>query len=521
MFARKLCLFIFTGLMAAAVYAQDLSWVNPEQLPPPLDQPLKLLATTAMSGKGQDYFTLKPKATAVIGTIAGPAVIFRVWSTSSASAMVSLDMTVDGKKQTLYEKGKAVGITANDPLRAMDKQAYWSYVPIAVKQKAVFTARSADPAKPIKFYLQAGYRPVPAADLKIVNKAGVSAMRSAVARLMTGATETAQTPSLGSGTATTRQPFAAPITAPALVRVTQITLPQDATIEQLQATRLTVTCDGSKTVDVPLGAMFGQYFQLADYTSAAMAVSGKTFALRFPLPVGQSLQFALSNYHGRGLPQVNIALFGDKLPGAPKTHLCAQYFSQLSVQGQPLTLLDVKGPGLYVGSNLAADGLEKKTFAFLEGNEQIYLDGATTPTLEGTGTEDYFNNSWYFETGQLARPFHGVIFIQPKNPPRVVAYRWMIPDCLPFKSSLKFDLQHGSRNGAPNVLYRGVMFWYQQGQVNVAEPVEAQAPAGPAQAFQRTGYSGWVTPSVLGGIVIFLFAFFAALIMLHRRRQRL
>lgn len=510
MFARKLCLVVFICLTAGAAYAQDLRWL-PEQLPPPLNNPLKLLATTAMSGKGQDYFTLKPKASAVIGTVTGPAVIVRVWSTSSASAMVSLDMTVDGKKQTLYEKGKPVGIGANDSLRAMDKQAYWSYVPIGVKQKAVFTARSADPTNTIKFYLQVGY-----------SRMWLPSTAVAVSR--GGETKI---PSLGSGTATAAQPFVAPVATATLVRETQITLPQDATIEQVQATRLTITCDGSKTVDVPLGALFGWYWDLANYTSAAMAVAGHTLnqpptgVLRFPMPVGQSLQFAISNYGGRGLAQIGVALFGVKLASAPKYHFCAQYFSLISVKDQPMTLLNVTGTGIFVGSNLAADGVEKKTFAFLEGNEQIYLDGATTPTLEGTGTEDYFNNSWYFETGPLARPFHGVIFMQPKDPPRVVAYRWMIPDCIPFKSSFKFDLQHGSRNGAPDVSYRGVMFWYQQGPVNVAEPVEAKPPSPPATAMDRSQYSGWVTPSVLGGAILFLFAFVAALVMLRRRRQQL
>lgn len=517
MFLRKSLVMLLPLVALAAAYGQDLSWVNPDQLPPPLDKPLKLLATTAMSGKGQDYFTLKPKATAVVGTITGPAIIFRVWSTSSASATVSLDMTVDGKKQTLYEKGKPVGLGAGDPLRAMDKQAYWSYVPVAVRQKAVFTARSTDPTNDIKFYLQVGYRPVAPGELKLVDRA-TRDTRIAVENLMR-MPRTVRMPSVGSGAATVRQPFLAPITTPTLVRATEITLPADATIEQVQATRLTITCDGSKTVDVPLGALFGEYWQLTDYTSTAMAVAGKTLTLRFPMPVAQSLQFAISNYNGRGLPQVNIALFGSKLAAAPKYHFCAQYFSQVSVKDQPMTLLNATGPGIFVGSNLAADGIERKTFAFLEGNEQIYVDGATTPTLEGTGTEDYFNNSWYFETGQLARPLHGVTFLQPKDPPRVVAYRWMIPDCVPFKSSLKFDLQHGSRNGAPNVLYHGVMFWYQQGPVIVAEPVEAKLPA--EQGAQAGPDTGWVTPSVLGASILFLFVLIATMVMLHRRRVRL
>lgn len=515
MLARIWLVMLLPLIAIAAVHAQE-PVINPEKLPVPLDKPLKLLATTAMSGNGQDYFTLKPKQTAVVGTITGPAIIFRVWSTSSASAKVSLDLTVDGEKRTLYEKGKPVGMAANDPLQAMDKQAYWSYLPIAVGKTATFTARSIEPANDIKFYLQAGYRQVSPAELKLISKPLVDEFRSVVTKLMQGAASPQATPIISSGPATLKAPFAPTITEPTL-RMLQIVLPDEATIEQVQATRLTITCDGNRTIDVPLGALFGQFWQLADYNSAAMSVQGKSLIMRFPMPIAQSASVAISRYgKGKPLSGITVTLAGWKLDAAPQYHLCAQYFSQISVKDQPLQLLNVTGPGIFLGSNLATDGLERKTFAFLEGNEQLYVDGATTPTIEGTGTEDYFNNSWYFETGALNRAFHGVPYIQPKDPPRVVAYRWMITDCMPFKSSFRYDLQHGSRNGAPNVLYSGVMFWYQQGQVNVVEPVEAKLP----KTEQTDSASGIVNPSVLGGVIIFIFAMIAAFIILHRRKAR-
>ncbi|MEN6402755.1 MAG: hypothetical protein ABFD94_12505, partial [Armatimonadia bacterium] len=54
--------------------AQDLTRSNPENVPVVLQQPLKLLATTAMSGVGKDYYSLKPGQSAVIGEVKGPAV---------------------------------------------------------------------------------------------------------------------------------------------------------------------------------------------------------------------------------------------------------------------------------------------------------------------------------------------------------------------------------------------------------------------------------------------------------------
>ncbi|MBK7972302.1 MAG: DUF2961 domain-containing protein [Deltaproteobacteria bacterium] len=42
-----------------------------------------------------------------------------------------------------------------------------------------------------------------------------------------------------------------------------------------------------------------------------------------------------------------------------------------------------------------------------EGDERFHLDGAATPALHGTGTEDYFNGGWYFLFGRFSAPLHG------------------------------------------------------------------------------------------------------------------
>ncbi|MBU0610863.1 MAG: hypothetical protein KKI08_23490, partial [Armatimonadetes bacterium] len=187
MFRRALicCLALLPCVVVIPGYAADDTWLNPESLPPQLRHPLKLLATTAMSGEGKDFFSLKPGQTATIGTITGPAIIFRIWSTSSNTKLSALDMIVDGKKETLVAKGALpAGVAKDDPLRALDKQAYWSYLPVVVKKQAVFQARSfeKDVTEPMKFYLQVGYRQVPAAELTGAEALGAS-LRKWAARM--------------------------------------------------------------------------------------------------------------------------------------------------------------------------------------------------------------------------------------------------------------------------------------------------------------------------------------------------
>ena len=60
------------------------------------------MATTDKTGQGHDYFTLKPGKPALVGAITGPAVIFRIWSTSSKSTQTSLDLVVDGTPRKRY-----------------------------------------------------------------------------------------------------------------------------------------------------------------------------------------------------------------------------------------------------------------------------------------------------------------------------------------------------------------------------------------------------------------------------------
>lgn len=503
-------------LTAAPLLAQDLRVLDPGHLPEPLGAPLKLLATTAMSGEGCDWFTLKPRQTAVVGTVKGPALIVRIWSTSSKSANVNLAVTVDGTKRTLYQQGKLPAGVSNSELRALDLQAYWSYVPVPVGKQAVFTATSTEPVEEIKFYLQVGYKPATPELLKRVKPAMFQQLD--LARQMQDPLWALDKGTRQSGTVTARQPWEVPVTQPVTVQGLVVRLPEAVTMEQVNATRLTVTCDGSRTIDTPLGALFGQFWQLEEYVSAGTATRGRDLILRFPMPVQSSLSISTGRLARRPLTELQIDLYTLPASEPPQYHLCAQYFSQVSVKGEPLKLLDVKGPGFYIGSNLAVDGLDRKTFAFLEGNEQIFVDGAPKPTIEGTGTEDYFNGAWYFEAGQVRHPFHGVIYKQDKEPPRVVAYRYMIPDLVPFKSSFRFDLQHGSRNGAPDVWYRGVAFWYQQGQVNVAEPAEPKLPE--STMAPKPPDSGWVRPSAMGALVLVVFVARAAFLMMHRRRRK-
>jgi hypothetical protein len=126
---------------------------------------------------------------------------------------------------------------------------------------------------------------------------------------------------------------------------------------------------------------------------------------------------------------------------------------------------------------------------FLEGNEQVVVDGDTAHAIVGTGTEDYFSSGWYFDTGPYSAPYHGAP-VKDTVTGRVSAYRWHIEDAIPFRRSLLFRIQHGAANDAPGTDYSSVAFWYQTHPHAPFPPLPADLL--PAEPWKPTRISGMI-----------------------------
>ena len=92
---------------------------------------------------------------------------------------------------------------------------------------------------------------------------------------------------------------------------------------------------------------------------------------------------------------------------------------------QVYTILDgVEGKGQYVGTYLAW-GVHNDGW-WGEGEIKFYLDGDTKfPTINGTGTEDYFNGSYNFEN-QVDPPIRA-LYLALLGPGAGDQARWVIP----------------------------------------------------------------------------------------------
>lgn len=217
--------------------------------------------------------------------------------------------------------------------------------------------------------------------------------------------------------------------------------------------------ESEPSVAVPLGDFFGNGFDKRHYTALPMGVSSGGFYSYLPMPFRRHARIVAENGTGRPIDAFyyNIDLTGlEGLPRDVRTFHAWWHRDPRTADTLPHLVLDAHGQGMLVGVSLNAESYSGNLW-FLEGDEAYVVDGAFRG--QGTGTEDYFNGGWYFDQGPFAAPFHGVV-VKDEARGRIAAYRWHIPDPVPFHSSLTMTLEHGHAN-TELADYATVAYWYQ------------------------------------------------------------
>ncbi|MCS6860166.1 MAG: DUF2961 domain-containing protein, partial [Abditibacteriales bacterium] len=232
------------------------------------------------------------------------------------------------------------------------------------------------------------------------------------------------------------------------------------------------------SVEAPLGDFFGVGFGERRFTSLPLAMGEDGYVCYFPMPFGTSARVEVVN-EGREDVQLTWQIDLDPTPPDMKQvgYFHAKWRRVTTERGKHVTLLETTGRGHYVGVNLNMQG--DHGLWFLEGDEKIYVDGETFPSIHGTGLEDYFTAGWYFNTGPFWLPFHGCI-VKDDPHSRIAAYRYQISDCVPFQKSIRVDIEHGGTNDYPGADYCFTTYWYQDSTADGWEnlpPVEARRPA--------------------------------------------
>ncbi|MCC6124396.1 MAG: DUF2961 domain-containing protein [Pirellulales bacterium] len=243
---------------------------------------------------------------------------------------------------------------------------------------------------------------------------------------------------------------------------------------------LRIYWDGSEKpgVEAPLGDFFANSFGFrSEVISIPVVVEdADSYNCYWRMPFRKSARIEVVNQSDkpiRGLYHNIDWLKYDSLPeDAP--YFYAQYRQEYPVEnGKDYVILDTKGKGHYVGTVLSVRMRSPAWFG--EGDEKIYIDGESKPSIWGTGTEDYFLSAWGLKTCKT--PYFGVPYFKGRGVGSYTSsYRWHLADPMVFNTGIKVTIEHWgwmSEDENPNYKamswnereddYSSVAFWYQTG----------------------------------------------------------
>lgn len=242
--------------------------------------------------------------------------------------------------------------------------------------------------------------------------------------------------------------------------------------------------DGAQqpAVEAPIGDFFGAGFGMRrELKSVPVQVEGGDgYNCYWPIPFFERAVITITNES----PDKNVRSFyyhidyteEESLP-EKTAYFCAQYRNEFPEKtGRDYLILDAVGEGHYVGTVMSVRS--RSPFWFGEGDARFYVDGDEKPTIQGTGTEDYFLMAWGLNEAQF--PYFGCTYMSADFEDlgtEYCLYRWHIADPVRFKKSLRFEIEHTgwiTEDETESGKVEGhvereddiatVAFWYQVGQ---------------------------------------------------------
>ena len=233
------------------------------------------------------------------------------------------------------------------------------------------------------------------------------------------------------------------------------------------------------SVECPFGDFFGAPFgTYQPYISAPMSLTAGAFNCLWLMPYADGARLEITNEGSSTVDPLFYNITYQERNEAPPSDLRfhAHWRRENPTRKEVrYTILDAEGSGHYVGCHLNLQNREwwlrppVKEIKFprgfglgmLEGWETIHRDGETTPSVHGTGTEDYFNGAWYFlsKEGRFSAPYHGCI-VRDVLRGRVAAYRFDMSAPVSFSRSLRVEIGHGFSDEL-TCDYSSTAYWYQ------------------------------------------------------------
>jgi len=234
-------------------------------------------------------------------------------------------------------------------------------------------------------------------------------------------------------------------------------------------------------VEAPLGDFFAAGFGMRkEIRSVPLQVEGGDgYNCYWPMPFHRRGLITITNEGKKNVRSFyyHIDFTEDEKLLEKTAYFCAQYRNEFPEKtGGDYLILDAAGEGHYVGTVMSVRS--RSPFWFGEGDAKFYADGESKPTIQGTGTEDYFLMAWGLNETQF--PYYGCTYMSSDFEDlgaEYCLYRWHIADPVRFTKSLRFEIEHKgwiSADETESGKVEGhvereddmatVAYWYQVGQ---------------------------------------------------------
>jgi hypothetical protein len=242
----------------------------------------------------------------------------------------------------------------------------------------------------------------------------------------------------------------------------------------------------SPSVETPLGDFFG--LGLGEYhiwQSAVLSVANE-HALNsfFPMPFQKHARITVSN---EGKARVDAFYFNlDYRSYSKPLPADTVYFHAQFRQAQPnhgwtnewkdngdprvdsaknldgkdnYVWMEATGHGHYVGVTMSV--LQNQDYWWGEGDDMFFIDGESTPSITGTGSEDYFLGAYDFGRAAFSYQLYGAaVKGEERAGSRSSVYRFHLDSPIPFTKSIRATIEHGHANHRSDNFY-SVAYWYQ------------------------------------------------------------
>lgn len=265
--------------------------------------------------------------------------------------------------------------------------------------------------------------------------------------------------------------------------------------------------DGETTpsVETPIGDFFGLGLGTYHNWQSEMLSVGSVKALNsyFPMPYRHHARITVTNEGKQRIGSLyyNIDYRTESHPlPADTVYFHAQYrqaqpnhgwTNDWTANGTPLVndktnldgkdnyvWLDAKGHGQFVGVTMSV--LQNQDMWWGEGDDMFFIDGVKSPSITGTGSEDYFLGAWDFGGQPFSYQLYGAPVVgEELAGGRSSVYRFHFDSPIPFTKSIRATIEHGHANHRSDNFY-SVAYWYQaepHAPFPALPPVDQRIPA--------------------------------------------